>query len=75
MFNNCYGIKTLDFRTFTSVPTLSNVNAFAKTPTVKEIIVTDDLYDTWITASNWNSSTNQIKESIVKASESSLGPL
>ena len=74
-FQNCYGLKTFDFRRNISVPTLSNVNAFVNTPTVKEIVVPDDLYDTWIAASNWSSSTNQIKESIVKASESSLGPL
>lgn len=68
-------MKTFDFRRSTSVPTLSNVSAFNYTPTVKEIIVPDDLYNTWIAATNWNSSTNQIKESIVKASESSLGTL
>ena len=57
-FSNCYGLKTFDFRRSTSVPTLSNVNAFLNTPTVKEIVVPDDLYDTWIAATNWNSTTN-----------------
>ena len=75
MFAYCYGLKTFDFRRSTSVPTLSDVNAFYNTPEVKEIVVPDDLYDDWIAATNWNSTTNQIKESIVTASESSLGPL
>ena len=57
-FYVCYGMKTFDFRRSTSVPTLSNVNAFVNTPTVKEIVVPDDLYDTWIAATNWNSTTN-----------------
>ena len=74
-FNNCYGLKTFDFRRNTEVPILGAVNAFQNTPTTKEIIVPDELYDDWIAASNWSSSTNKIKESIVKASESSLGPL
>lgn len=75
VFNNCYGLKTFDFRRNTEVPILGAVNAFQNTPTTKEIIVPDELYDDWIAASNWSSSTNQIKESIVKASESSLGSL
>ena len=75
VFSGCYGIKTFDFRTFTSVPSLANVNAFQNTPTSREIVVPDELYDTWITATNWNSSTNGIVSSIVKASESTLGPL
>ena len=74
-FEYCYGLKTFDFRRSTSVPTLSNVNAFNYTGYWKEIVVPDELYDTWITATNWNLTGYQIKECIVKASESSLGPL
>ena len=62
-------MKTFDFRRCKKVPTLSNVSAFDNTQTDKEIVVPDDLYDTWIGSTNWNSSTNKIKESIVKASE------
>lgn len=51
-------MKTFDFRRSTLVPTLSNVNAFTGTPTVKEIVVPDELYDDWIAATNWNSTTN-----------------
>ena len=57
-FYMCYGLKTFDFRRSTSVPTLANVNAFQNTPATKEIVVPDDLYDTWIAATNWNSTTN-----------------
>ena len=71
-FNACYGLKTFDFHTHSSVPTLSNVNAFANTPSTKEIVVPDELYDTWISASNWSSTTNNIVGSIVKYSESSI---
>ena len=70
-FQYCYGMKTFDFRRSTSVPTLNNVNAFNSTPSDKEIIVPDELYESWKAASNWSSTTNNI----VKASESSLGPL
>ena len=64
-----------DFRKSTSVPTLANVNVFNNTPSNKEIIVPDSLYDSWITANNWNSETNNIVNCIVKASQSSLGSL
>ena len=74
-FANCYSLATFDFRAHTSIPSLVNVNAFQNTPTTKEIIVPDDLYDDWIAASNWSSTTNNIVSCIVKASESSLGPL
>ena len=72
VFYRCYGMKTFDFRRCTKVPTLSNVSAFQNTPTDKEIVVPDGLYGDWIAATNWSQSTNQIKESIVKASESTL---
>ena len=75
IFYGCCGLKTFDFRTFTSVPSLNNVNAFQNTPSDKEIIVPDELYETWKAASNWSSTTNNIVNCITKASESSLGPL
>lgn len=68
-FSGCYGIRTFDFSHCTSVPTLANVDAFKNTPSSKQIIVPDDLYDAWILADNWSSTTNNIKTSIVKASE------
>lgn len=44
-------------------------------PNNREIIVPDNLYDDWIAATNWSSDTNNIRTSIVKASQSSLGVL
>jgi hypothetical protein len=70
-FNKCYGLKTFDFRKCAAVPALDNVDAFANTPEDKEIVVPDSLYTTWIAATNWI----DLSASIVKASESSLGPL
>ena len=66
-----------DFRRSTSVPTLANVNAFGTNASSsnREIIVPDSLYDTWKSTSRWNSTTNNIVNSIVKASQSSLGTL
>ena len=74
-FNGCSSCKIFDFRKVTVVPTLGGVTAFANTSSDKEIIVPDELYDSWVTASNWSSSTNNIVNCIVKASQSSLGTL
>ena len=74
-FRDCSNCFVFDFRKATSVPTLENVNAFTNTPANKEIIVPDELYDSWIAASNWSSSTNNIVNCIVEASQSSLGTL
>ena len=74
-FYNCDRCMVFDFRRSTSVPTLNNVSAFGNTPSNKEIIVPDALYDDWIVATNWSSDTNNIRPCIVKASQSSLGVL
>ena len=74
-FGGCYGLKTFDFRTATAVPQLNNTNAFINTPSDKEIVVPDNLYNAWKAASNWSSTTNNIVNCIVKASQSSIGPL
>jgi hypothetical protein len=66
-FNSCSGIAFFDFRTHTSVPTLSSYNAFSNLATDCKIVVPDELYDSWISATNW-SNTNVAKY-IVKASE------
>lgn len=75
VFSGCSSCELFDFRSAQSVPSLSSVTAFANTPTTKEIVVPDSLYDTWIAASNWSSTTNNIVNCIVKASQSSLGTL
>ena len=74
-FLSCISCTIFDFRKSTSIPTLQNVNAFQNTPSNKEIIVPDSLYDSWKATNNWNSSTNNIVNCIVKASQSSLGSL
>lgn len=48
-------LETLyDFSQHTSVPTLSNTNAFKGINGICKIIVPDSLYDSWITATNWS---------------------
>ena len=67
--SNDYQLEVVDFSGCTTVPALDNVNAFANTPSLQKIIVPDSLYTTWIAASNWSSTTNNIVNRIVKASE------
>ena len=68
-FSGCTNLAIFDFRKSTSVPTLARTTAFNNTPSDKWIIVPDSLYDTWISTSNWSSSTNGIKKAILKASD------
>ena len=53
-FRSCAGMKYYDFSTHTSVPTLSNTNAFTDIPADCEIRVPAALYDSWIAATNWS---------------------
>jgi hypothetical protein len=64
-FQNCYGVAFFDFSNHTSVPTLSSTNAFSSIPSDCKIIVPDNLYNTWIAATNWSTYASYI----VKASE------
>ena len=66
-FNNCSSIAILDFRSHTSVPTLAGTNAFSSVASDLKIVVPDGLYDTWIAATNWSSTS--VSQYIVKASE------
>ena len=54
VFYNCYSITKYDFSQHTSVPTLSNTNAFNGINGICKIIVPDSLYDSWIAATNWS---------------------
>ena len=63
--NSCTSLAILDFRTHTSVPTLSNTNAFSSFASDCKIVVPDALYDTWIAATNWSTYASKI----IKASE------
>ena len=62
-------LTLFDFRKATQVPTLSGTNAFYNTPTSKKIVVPDSLYDSWITATNWSSTSYNIVNCIIKASD------
>ena len=66
-FQSCSGIAYFDFRTHTSVPTLSNYMAFSGIASDAKIVVSDELYDSWISATNWSNS--NVAKYIVKASE------
>ena len=68
-FSSCSKCLLFDFRKATKVPTLSNVNAFYGTSSSKKIVVPDSLYDAWITATNWSSTSYNIVTSIIKASD------
>ena len=65
VFQYCYSIIKYDFSQHTSVPKLSNTNAFNGINKIAKIIVPDSLYDSWIAASNWSTYANYI----YKASE------
>ena len=52
-FGNCYGMRYYDFSACTSVPALSNTNAFNKIPSDCKMLIPAALYDEWSTATNW----------------------
>lgn len=70
-FYYCSNCTIFDFRRATSIPTLESSSAFTQTPSNKEIIVPDILYNDWRSANIWS----YLSNNIVKASESSLGSL
>jgi hypothetical protein len=51
---SCYNVTYYDFSHHTAVPTLTNTNAFNGISANCKIIVPDNLYDTWIVATNWS---------------------
>ena len=59
-FKNCLSVVSYDFRTHTSVPTLSSTGAFSSIPSDCKIVVPDALYDEWISATNWSTYASQI---------------
>lgn len=59
-FYDCWSLRYCDFSKHTSVPTLSNTNAFSSIPSDCKIIVPDNLYDTWKTATNWSTYASKI---------------
>lgn len=59
-FTGCYGVKFYDFSKCTSIPTLSNYNAFNNMADDCEIRVPASLYNDWISATNWSTYADQI---------------
>lgn len=59
-FSGCTSMAFYDFSHHTAVPTLANANAFTSIPTDCKIIVPDNLYDTWKTATNWSTYASHI---------------
>ena len=52
-FRYCYSLTKYNFTSATSIPTLSNINAFNGINGICKIYVPDALYDDWIVATNW----------------------
>ena len=64
-FTGCVNCILYDCRNYTTVPTLQDVNAFFGINPNAKIVVPDELYESWITATNWSA----YAKYIVKASE------
>jgi hypothetical protein len=64
-FNGCGSMLKYDFSKFLAVPALSTKDAFKDNSDRIKIIVPDNLYDQWISATNWSTYANYI----YKASE------
>lgn len=66
-FGSCFNIAVCDFRKASAVPSLLETNAFNNIASDCKIVVPDALYDEWIAATNWSSTS--VSKYIVKASE------
>lgn len=60
MFYNCYGVAFYDFTACTTVPTLTNTNAFTGISADCEIRVPVSLVDAWKAATNWSTYADHI---------------
>lgn len=52
-FSRCYGMRYYDFSACTSIPTLSNEDAFTNIPSDCQMLIPATLYDEWKSATNW----------------------
>ena len=59
-FSNCYGMRYYDFSACTSVPALSNTNAFNNLPSDCQMLIPAALADAWKTATNWSTYADHI---------------
>lgn len=64
LFYDCTALEVLDIRNVKSVPTLES-SALTNTPITMKIIIPDNLYNSFLTATNWNAYSNRF----IKASE------
>lgn len=59
MFKGCTSLELVDFHLATAVPKIES-NTFQNTNNTFQIVVPDELYETWIAASNWSALSAQI---------------
>ena len=59
-FGYCYGMRYYDFSACTSVPALSNTNAFNKLPSDCQMLIPAALADAWKAATNWSTYADHI---------------
>ncbi len=59
-FDGCLSVSVYDFTSHTSVPTLSNINAFDSTSAI--IRIPSSLADSWTTATNWTNYTSRMED-------------
>ena len=59
-FSGCYGMRYYDFSACTSVPDLSNTNAFRNIPSDCQMLIPAALVDAWKAATNWSTYANHI---------------
>ena len=59
-FSNCYSVAFYDFSNHTSVPTLSNTDAFGSIAADCQIRVPTSLADAWKAATNWSTYADHI---------------
>ena len=52
-FFSCYGMRYYDFSACTSIPALSNKNAFNNIPSDCQMLIPSALYNRWKAATNW----------------------
>lgn len=65
VFKDCTNLKTLIITKTKYVPALSNINSFTGSAIANGtgyVYVDDNLYDTYLTATNWSTYANQIKK-------------
>ena len=60
VFSYCSGMRYYDFSACTSIPALSNKNAFTKIPSDCQMLIPSALYNNWKSATNWATYASQM---------------